>query len=126
MGRFWLGVSLLAAFLVLSLFVGFAIEQAQNPIAAQLEQATAACLRGDSEAGYRLARQARHNWQTCWHWVAAVSDHAPIDEIDSLFSQVEVYAQAGQPEAFAAYCARLSQLVLAVSEAHSLHLWNLF
>lgn len=126
MVRFWLGAGLLAAFLGFSLWVGVAIEQTQDPISAQLEQAAAACLQGDPREGYRLAQQAHTTWQTNWHWVAAVSDHAPMDEIDSLFAQMDFYAQAGQTGDFAAYCTRLAQLVLAVAEAHSLHWWNLF
>lgn len=126
MARFWLGAGLLAAFLALCLGVGVAMEQTHEPISAHLEQAAGACLDGDPQAGYALARQAHDRWRSGWNWVAAVSDHAPMDEIDSLFAQMETYAQAGLTGEFAACCNRLSQLVQAVAEAHSLHWWNLF
>ena len=52
------------------------------------------------------------------------ADHAPMDEIDSLFAQMEVYAQARDSLHFGSYCARLAELITAVSDAHQLNWWN--
>lgn len=125
MGRFWFGVGLLAVFLGLSLWVGAAMTKTHEPIAQKLEQAAAASIAGDPAEGLSLARQAHAQWEKNWHLVATVSDHTPMDEIDSLFAQAKTCSEAGQTEDFAALCMRLSQLIRALAEAHSLRWWNL-
>ena len=126
MGRFAFGVGLLLAMLCLGLVVMFAMDRVNQPVSQLLEDAAQAALAGDLEQGVRLAEQARKTWDNRWHTVASLADHSPMDEIDSLFAQMETYAQAGLTGEFAACCNRLSQLVQAVAEAHSLHWWNLF
>ena len=124
MGRFWLGICLLAAFLVLGLWVTYSMDTLHQPISQTLEEAAAQSLAGDLDAGIAQAQQARRAWDSHWHGSASVADHAPMDEIDGLFAQMEVYAQAGRSVDFAAYCARLSQLISAMGEAHSPGWWN--
>ena len=125
MGRFWLGISLLLLFLGLGLWTGSVAGQANEAISQTLAQAADTILSGDLETGKQLAQQARQDWENQWHSIATVADHSPMDEIDSLFGQMSVYAQAGQSTALAACCARLSRLIAAVGEAHSLTWWNL-
>ena len=85
---------------------------------------TGACSR-ETQKGLARAQQAQEKWQQQWHSVAALADHAPMDEIDGLFAQMETYSKAGAAVDAAACCARLSKLVAAVGEAHSLNWWNL-
>lgn len=125
MGRFLLGVGILVLFLALGLWVTYAMDNVHSEISQTLDAAAIQALSGDITEGIRLAQQAKGQWQTHWHGTAAVADHAPMDEIDGLFAQLEVYGQAGLSADFATYCARLSNLVSAVGEAHSLTWWNL-
>lgn len=125
MGRFVFGVGLLLAMLCLGLVVMFAMDRVNEPVSQLLEDAAQAALAGDLEQGIRLAEQARKTWDNRWHTVASFADHSPMDEIDSLFAQMEVYGQTENPEDFASHCTRLSMLVAAVGEAHSLNWWNL-
>lgn len=125
MGRAWLGVGLLVLFLVLGLWISFSMGGVHQQIAQKLEQAAEQGLSGDLEEGIALARQACSDWEKHWHGTASVADHAPMDEIDGLFAQLEIYGKAGQRADFAAFCSRLSRLVAAVGEAHGLSWWNL-
>lgn len=125
MGRFWLGICILVLFLALGLWVAHAMDDVHQSIAGTLDQAAQETLNGDIESGIALAQQARKHWRSRWHGTASVADHAPMDEIDGLFSQLDAYSQADRPTDFAAYCARLSALVAAVGEAHTLTWWNL-
>lgn len=125
MGRFWLGVCLLAVFLVLGLWVSYSMDDIHQSIAQTLEEASDLTLSGNLEDGKAMVRQARADWENHWHGTASVADHEPMDEIDGLFAQLEVYGKTGQSGDFAAYCARLSKLVTAVGEAHGLSWWNL-
>ena len=125
MGRFWLGIGLLVVFLVLGLWVGAAMGQLHETIAGELEQASTLAQQGDMDKAVELAQQAYSRWQQRWHGTASVADHAPMDEIDGLFAQLNSYAKTGQRIQFAAFCARLSSLISAIGEAHSLSWWNL-
>ena len=125
MGRFWLGVCLLCLGFGLGLWSMYAMGAVNEPVSRLLEEAAQAALSGDLEQGIMLADRAQTAWEDCWHLTASAADHAPMDEIDSIFAQVSTYAQAGSPTDFAAFCARLAQLVDAVGEAHSLTWWNL-
>lgn len=125
MGRFWLGVCLLAVLLGAGLWVSSAMDDLHTPIAETLEKAAQQSMEGDVDGGIALAQQAKAHWEKHWHRTASIADHSPMDEIDGLFAQMDIYARTGQPVEFAAHCARLAKLVEAVGEAHSANWWNL-
>lgn len=125
MNRFWLGITLAAVLLVAGIWVGSYMNTTGNGICDTLEDAAEEALSGDWQTAADLVTSAQNNWDTVWHTVAAVADHAPMDEIDGLFAQLNIYAQSQDRWEFAAYCHRISQLVLAVGEAHSFNWWNL-
>ena len=125
MGRLWLGIGILVLFLVLGLWISSAMDEVHMGIADALETAAEQALSGDLEAAMDTAQKAKASWQKHWHGSAAVADHAPMDEIDGLLAQMEIFGRADKPGDFAACCARLALLVEAMSEAHSLTWWNL-
>lgn len=126
MKRFWIGVGMLGVLLAVSIWAMAAAGRVHTPISEQLEEAAEESLAGDFFEGILLARQARQQWQQHRESVAAGANHEPMDEIDSLFAQAEVYAQTKQAVKFAACCARLSKLVEAMGESHRLSWWNIF
>ena len=125
MGRLLLGIGILVLFLIGGLWVGHAMDDVHQAIAQTLDTAALKCLDGDLKGGIALAQQAQNQWDSHWHGTASVADHEPMDEIDGLFAQLEIYGKAGLAADFATYCARLSRLVSAVGEAHSFTWWNL-
>ena len=125
MKRFWIGIILLGILLGAGLWVMTAAEGIHEPVGELLEEAAEKSLAGEFTEGVALARQARQKWQQYWKTVAAGADHEPMDEIDSLFAQIEVYASREQVVAFAAGCARLGELIEAMAEAHSLSWWSI-
>ncbi len=125
MRRFLLGAGLLALLLALGLWISFSMNRLHRTISQTLTEAAQLTLSGELDAGHDLAQGAQQVWDSHWHSTASVADHAPMDEIDGLFAQLETYAQAGQTAAFAANCTRLATLIEAVGEAHSLTWWNL-
>lgn len=123
--RFYLGVCLLAVFLILGLFATFSMDSAAIPVAQQLEQAAQEALSGNMKTGISLAESAKAGWYDHWKCFATVSDHSPMDEIDGLFSEMDIYAQAADSVHFSACCAQLSELVEAMADAHRFTWWNL-
>ena len=119
--RFWYGLGILAIFFGLGLWAAMGMEKMHVPVTEHLEQAAQTALSGDVTGGAAQAEQAEKVWQKCRSLTAAMADHAPMEEIDSLFAQVQLYAQAGSGVDFAAYCRRIARLVEAVAEAHGLN-----
>ena len=123
--RFYLGLGILIFFLALGLLGLMFLNHVHSPISGMLTQARDAALTGKLEAGAALAQQAKHAWKSHWYTTAVLADHTPMDEIDGLFAELEVYAWADEPVHFAACCADLTQKVQAVTDAHSPTWWNL-
>ena len=122
--RFYVGIGILIVLLCLGLLVSAVITGCQLPMAETLDAAARAADAGDFQRGITLAREAGEAWYTHWKGVASVADHTPMDEIDSLFSEMEVYIRTEEPVHFSACCAQLSSLLRAVSDAHTLSWWN--
>lgn len=125
MGRFWFGVVLLIGLMALGLVTGVAMEKEHSQIGDVLEQAAQSAAQGDLDGAAALGQQAADRWKKHRSATAAMADHAPMEEIDSLFAQLEIYENTRQPVCFATCSAKLSMLVRAVGEAHSLNWWNL-
>ena len=120
--RFYLGAGILLAILLLGLLTGWAMDKAQLPAAKLLEQAAQA---EDLQSGAQLAQQAKAMWHRRWKSVAAVADHTPMDEIDTLFAEMDIYIREKEDVHFFACCSQLASLLRAVAEAHKLNWWNM-
>ena len=120
MKRLMIGVCVLTVLLIAGIGVSTLFCHAHQPTARLLEEAGAAAAAGDWSSAQALSRQARQRWDAHHHLTAAFADHGPMDEIDSLFAQLEASARSD----FAALCARLAALTRAMTESHSLHWWT--
>ena len=105
--------------------VSYGVQQVQKPLTAQLEQAAAAGFGGDWLDAEDFLTAAREQWEKYRNFLAAVVDHKPMEEIDSLFGQVEIYQKAKDSTLFAGTCQKLGQLTQAIGEAYRLSWWNL-
>ena len=125
MKRGWFGVGLLAVLLALGIFSSVAMGLFHEPVADVLERASDYALEENWDQARRLSGRAEDTWEELWHFSASFADHSPMEEIDSLFAQLEIYEKARDPVAFAAVCASLSRQLEAMSDAHELSWWNL-
>lgn len=125
MVRGWLGAGILAALLILGVVTSAAIGDAHKPTGQMLEQAAEKTLGGDFDTGVALGMAAKARWERSWKATASVADHAPMDDVDALFGEMEVYARAGEEPHFAACCKELAQRLRAVADAHQWSWWNI-
>lgn len=125
MKRGWIGLALLVLLLVVGLLATWYMGETHEDIAERLEAAGTLALSGDWEGAQRLCRRARQDWQRSWHLSAALTDHAPMEEIDSLLSQLNVYERQREELSYAALCAQLSSRLEDLGDAHGLTWWNL-
>lgn len=125
MKRLWLGVGLLLVLFVLGFLTASGMQQIHDPVSQDLHHAAQAALDEDWQAAEDLSEQAQAAWDRYWRITAALADHEPMEEIDSLFAELKVYARKQEAEHFAACCANLSTLTRAMGEAHTINWWNL-
>lgn len=125
MKRLWVGIGLLLLLMGVGVFTAGAMKNVHTPVSQLLEQASEAALDEDWESAERLSSDAQRQWQKHWRATAAVADHEPMEEIDSLFAEITVYLRSREDVHFAASCQNLSRLVKAVGEAHTINWWNL-
>ncbi|MBO5953893.1 MAG: DUF4363 family protein [Oscillospiraceae bacterium] len=125
MRRLWLGVGLLLALLVLGVYTASGMQQIHSPVSKDLHRAAQAALDENWQEAEEFSKQAQSAWSRYWRITAAVADHEPMEEIDSLFAELKIYVREQEAEHFAACCANLSTLTRAMGEAHTINWWNL-
>ncbi len=125
MKRFYFGVVLMLVLLVMSVSLTFCFHRIHAPLADTLVNAAHQALEGNWEQAKELALDARVRWDTYRDFTAAVADHEPMEEMEGLFYQLEVYTNLDLQGQFAAICVQLSQMAAAMEESQILAWWTL-
>ena len=125
MRKGWLGIGILTVFLAGGLLLSFWMDKTHLPGSQLLQQAAEVTLTGDLEQGIALAKQAEALWENSRKATATVADHSPMEEIDSLFGELEFYQKAQDSTLFAGTCQKLGQLTQSIGESYRLNWWNL-
>ena len=125
MKRSQFGLGLLLALLILGILSTWAMGKSTDPITETVRQAGEAGFRSDWAVAEKKMGEAKSDWEKRYPLCASLTDHEPMENINSLFAQLEVYAQSRDHQNFAAVCALLEKNIEAMGEAHSLKWWNL-
>ena len=125
MKRSKIGFWLLLVLLAMGMVSSWGMVRLTDPVGRAMEAASEAVLRSDWESAQTLALQARESWEKNWNLCAVFADHTPMENINGLFAQLEIYARSGDAQNFAAVCAQLREDTKAIGEAHSFTWWNL-
>ncbi len=125
MKRFIIGLLTLTALFATGLFVASTTKGMYKPVTDLLEKASETALNGSFEEAVAQAQKARALWDKHKEKTATVADHTPMEEIDQLFTEAEIYARSEEKPHFAACCAQLASAVQNMADAHALNLWNL-
>ena len=124
MRRPYLGIAILLLLLAVSSGIWWGVERVHNNISQYLTQAQRAAEAEDWEKAGEYALYAKAEWERHFHFTAAFADHTPMDEMDGLFAELEVYVQNRESPHFEATCARLILLTQAMADSHSIAWWN--
>ena len=125
MKRLWIGITILSLLLAVGIGTTVFATRTQQDISQTLKLASEAALEGKWQEATILSQNAKMEWDRCRKATAAIADHEPMEEIDDLFSQMEVYLTTKQPLPFSVCCASLSVLTEAIGEAHAVNWWSL-
>ena len=125
MKRLWIGVVLLAVMLVAGVAMLVVSRNFYGAFSAALEQAGECALAENwEEAGDKL-RESRRLWEQYRRFWSASADHEPVEDVQSLFSQLEVYEKCRLGVDFAAVCRSIVHRAEAIDEAQGLKWWSI-
>lgn len=126
MKRIWFGAALLAVLLILGFGSSALMERSHLTQAEELNHAAALALSGNwTDAGLAYSG-ARDHWNQRRSIIAGLCDHGPMDQIEGLFAQLEVYALSQDTVSFSSSCVYLARQLEALGKSHSLNLQNFF
>lgn len=125
MKRIWIGIILLALLLGAGLWIADFMEQAHSSVSQDVRLAGKMARQEHWESARALAARGHETWQKKRPVTAAIADHEPMDEIDALFAQLEVYGEAEAAVAFRSLCAHLESQLEALAQSHRAAWWNL-
>ena len=100
------------------------MNDAHSPTEKMLMQAAEKTLNGDFQNAVPLAMAAKSRWERQRKGTATVADHSPMEDVDMLFAEMEIYARTEEEPHFAACCAELAKRVQAMADAHAFSWWN--
>ena len=92
---------------------------------ADLEDAALWAMRDEWGRAEAHTARAKKNWAKNRPMTASVADHEPMDEIDALFAELEIFAARQDQISYASLCVHLTEALKALSEEHRLYWWNL-
>ena len=125
MKRLWIGITIFLLLLGLGLGIFGASQAFFSKFSQKVENAGEIALAGNWVYAEELAEECREKWDTYRHFWASFTDHAPIEEIGLLFSQLELYARQRLATEFAACCHALAKEADAIAESHGIAWWSL-
>lgn len=118
------GIFLLVAILLTGLFASWYLGRQQTQMADLLEESAWMALSGQWSNARETAAAAREEWQKKWKLRAALTDHEPLEDIDTLFEELTIYGAAGEEAEFAKSCAAIAQKMDTLAGAYRLSWWN--
>lgn len=124
MNRLWIGIGILIILLALGLGLLWGSTVFFREFSRNMEQAAELALGGNWSAAVEKAMNGRSQWERYRRFWSAFTDHEPVEEMQDLFSQLEVYQARCLEVDFATICHSLSHLAEAIDESHNLRWWS--
>ena len=126
MKRIWFGVVLLILMLVLGLISSTFMKETWLKQSENLNRAAILASDGDWVNARNLLAEAQAEWEEKQLLLAVLCQHEPIEQIDGLFAQLEVFSESRRTASFSSTCVFLSKLIDSLGRSHNLNLKNLF
>jgi len=125
MKRSWMGAGLLAALLVLGLASSFYMQRCYEPMSRDVRWASELAASGDWQEARDYVNRVEKRWKGQWGFAASFADHEPMEQINALFSQLELCGRHKETLSYCMLCAQLEEALSAMGEAHRFVWWNL-
>lgn len=125
MKRLWIGIGFLAVTFAIGCCLCLGFRTMHQPISEDLSAASQAALDGDWDSAADLTTRAADRWNRVQHLSAAATDHEIMEEINALFSQLQVLLRQRATTGYAQMCAQLTSLTEEMSNSQSINWWRI-
>ena len=124
MSRLWIGIGLLVTLLAMGIGLLWGSAVFFEDFSEEIEQAGELALAGNWTEAEKKAEKCRAKWEQYHRFWASFTDHEPVEQVQNLFSQLEVYRMRRLEVDFATVCRNLSHVAEAIDESHGLRWWS--
>lgn len=118
------GAVILVLLLLAGMLSAWYMDRQHRAMAEAMEESSWMALSGQWANAGEKAMSVRRDWEKGWRIRAALADHAPMEEIDSLFRELTVYEAAGERTDFAQVCAVLAEKLKSIASSGGFSWWN--
>ena len=125
MNRLWIGIGILVVMLAMGIGLLWWSSVFFEELSQELEQAGELALSGDWQAAGKKAMESEKKWEKWRKFWSSFTDHEPMEQMQSLFSQLELYRVKQMQVDFAAICRTLAHTAQAIEETHGLKWWSI-
>ena len=122
--RLWIGIGILAVLLAMGIGLLWGSSVFFEELSQDLQQAGDFALAGNWQAAGEKVEKSREKWEAYRPFWASFTDHEPVEQMQNLFSQLELYRTRQLEVEFAAVCRNLVHVAEAIDEAHGLRWWS--
>lgn len=123
-GRELAGPVILVMLLLAGMLSAWYLNRQHTAMAEAMEDSSWMALSGQWENAGELAMSVRQDWEKDWRLRAVMTDHSPMEEIDTLFRELTVYEAAGERTEFARSCAVLAEKLKSIASSGGFSWWN--
>lgn len=103
-------------------YLGQQTQRTQNELGAAFPLAAA----GELERAHRHTEKAAAAWKKASRLAACLAEHQVLDQIESLFGELEAWVQVDNPQQYTAALMRLSVLLNTLADGERPFFHNLF
>ena len=125
MNRLWIGIGVLAVLLAMGISLLFVSLNFHEDFSQNLKAAGRSAMSGNWEDAEKKLAHSREKWQNYRRFWASFTDHEPVEQIQQLFSQLELFQTRRLEVEFASACYALAELSEAIDESHNLRWWSI-
>ena len=122
--RLWIGIGILAILLAMGIGLLWGSGVFFEELSQDLQQAGDFALAGNWQAAGEKVEKSREKWEAYRPFWASFTDHEPVEQMQNLFAQLELYRTRQLEVEFAAVCRNLVHVAEAIDESHSLKWWS--
>lgn len=125
MNKLWIGIGLMVFLLIGGIGLLWGSSVFFRDFSQSAEEAGELALVGDWSAATEKMNKTQRQWERYCHFWASFTDHEPVEDIHTLFAQIELYRKEQREVEFASACRALSHVAEAIEESHSLRWWSI-
>ena len=125
MNRLWIGIGVLVLLLAMGVSLLAVSLNFHEDFSHDLKSAGHSAMAGNWADAEKQLAQGREKWQAYQQFWAASTDHEPVEQVQQLFSQLELFQNRRMDVEFASACFALVELSEVINEAHSLRWWSI-